>query len=899
MKVECPACGTAVEMVGRMVPCPNCGQLLSATYSPPLSSRPRPSLQGGELPEGGEHPAQYNPRTPSPPTPAWLPATLIILGSFLGIFIALYFITMKISSYGIPPAPPPPVAVAPTPPPAPAPQADGSQLFSFNNQPTTTAPPAVASPAPTPAPPPTPATTAPSTQPRFAVVPATAPTEATVTDEAINKAIVNGVNFLIGQYKDGKLKTDFGTQNTGANALCALALLHAGQGITDERLNIHSPFAITMLEQLKKLEMPPSLETYSRSLRIQALAVYNRAEDRAVLAADTRRLISLGVRGAYAYAEPTTGATQPSEISWDNSNSQYGALGAWAAAEAGVPVSATYWQGVQEHWEQSQSPKTGGWEYRTATGEGVLSMTAAGVNMLFVANEMLSAMRPNDQISRPPFSPSLQLGLDWLAKGDNAVTLGGGYPFYTLYGLERAGLACGFKMFGKHDWFRTLAAQTLKTQGANGAWNGEVDTAFALLFLSRGRHPLLMNKLNFIGAWANRPRDVAHLAKFASKEIERPLNWQVVSLKSDYSEWMDCPILYLSSHEAPIFDESDYEKLKAFVMAGGLLFTHADGGKTEFNQWAELLARKLFGRAMTDVPANHFVYNALFRPQESFPLRGISNGTRMLMIHSPNDISRRWQSASPTTDRPVYELGANLFVYATGFAVPRNRIDTLFVPDPPAPAANTIPIARLKYEGDWDPEPFAWEREARLFRRETSIGLAAKPVEIEKLSTDDAPIAHLTGTAAVSLTEGQTKALRAFVDAGGVLLIDPCGGSPAFAASIKTGLLATAFADKQLAPLPTTHPVIAGKGEGVTNIVKPQVRPYVFKTLGQKFPPLQILEVGKGALVMSELDLTSGLLGTTTLGIVGYDPAYAHAFVRNLILWTINGRGPLVEWKTP
>jgi hypothetical protein len=127
-----------------------------------------------------------------------------------------------------------------------------------------------------------------------------------------------------------------------------------------------------------------------------------------------------------------------------------------------------------------------------------------------------------------------------------------------------------------------------------------------------------MNKLHFVGAWANRPRDLAHVAKFTSKETERALNWQVVSLKNAWTDWMDAPILYLSSHEAPIFDDADFEKLKAFVRAGGLLLTNSDGDSKEFNQWAELLAMRLFdGEEMKDLPENHFIYTALFGRRKS------------------------------------------------------------------------------------------------------------------------------------------------------------------------------------------------------------------------------------------------------------------------------------------
>ena len=913
MTVECPACGQRFEMTGRLTSCPNCGQVVSATFQAPLPPRqgPRPLVSPEEL-ERLERPAPYRPPEPAVPAPNWLPATLIVLGVFLGIFFLIYLATMKMSSYAVKPAPPPP-------PPAPAPAAPAddesqSKLFSFNDQPsgTSATPPAPATtPATAPAAPVDPVmepapkpvrTSAPATQRpvTFAVVPAAAPADETVTDEKINAAIVKGVNYLVSCFDEKhKLKADRGGHTGGAHALATLAFMHASQAINDERLNVQHPFMVGLLEQLKKAEMGGGAETYSRSLRAQALAFHNRTEDRAVLAADTRWLINASVQGAYGYAQPTPGATQPSQTQWDNSNSQYGVLGVWAAADAGLAIPGSYWTGVQSHWERTQLD-SGGWAYSgiDRKGEGTLSMTSAGVNMLFVANEQLSAMRPDVQVARPPFSPSLQAGLDWLAKGDNAVAIpGSGYPYYTLYGMERAGLASGFKMFGPHDWFRVLAADTLKKQTEVGSWGDEVDTSFALLFLARGRHPLLMNKLHFVGAWANRPRDVAKLAKHTSRQIERALNWQVVSLKSHWGDWMDCPILYLASHEPPIFDESDFAKLKAFVMAGGLLFTHADGGTREFNQFAELLAFKLFDQDLKDLPSDHFVYNALFRLPEQFPLRGVGNATRTFMIHSPTDIAKRWQAVSPAADRPVYDLGANLFVYSTGMQVPRNRLDTLHVEPLPGKPQTVVPIARLKHAGDWDPEPYAWERARRLFRRETSIGLAPIPVEIEKLSVKVAPFAHLTATAPITLTEPQLAALRDYVNAGGVLLTDACGGAPAVANSIRAALFPAP--DVQPIPVKPDHPLLAGHGAGMTPLLKQQVRPYVFKVIGTKLPPMHVRGVGKGAVILSDLDLTSGLLGTHALGIVGYDPAYAQAFVRNAILWTINGRGPVTPWDDP
>lgn len=898
MKAQCPNCGQWLELPARAATCPNCGTLVTIPVSPPP---PGPRGFKPEPDSNYERAPRYEPTPPDEGMPEWV-RSLILIGVigfmvFGVVFYGIWKFTQKMNTPTATtttnvPAPPAPTTPAPGP-------SSGSKVFDFNEKPAT-APAPVLTPKPTPATIPTrpapkrPATTAPMIA--LGGVPASTSPDAAITDESINASILRGAEFLMSRFADGKLKEGDETVRLGTNALCVLALLHAGQSINDERLNVHNPFLTMALDRLRGMDVPTAFHTYQRSLRAQALAVYNRKEDRAVLEADTRWLIQSGVKGAYAYSAPPAGTTQPSAIGWDNSNSQYGALGVWAAAEAGVSVPVSYWQDVQAHWESCQG-KNGGWNYN-AGGEGTLSMTSAGVNMLFVANEMISAQRPETQIARPPFSSALQAGLDWLGTADRSVTINSAYPSYTLYGMERAGLACGFKMFGTHDWYRELAGRTLKNQQENGSWGNEIETAFTMLFLSRGQHPLLMNKARFVGAWANRPRDVAHLAKFTGKETERPLNWQVISLSGPWTDWMDAPILYLASHEAPIFDDSDYEKLKSFVKAGGLLFTQADGDSKEFNQFAELLAMKIFdGEELKDLPADHFIYNALFKPTETFPLKAISNGTRVMMLHSPVDLAKRWQGKNAKTDRPAFELGANMFIYATGMSVPRNRLDTLAVDDVPGAPTVKIPIARLKYAGNWDPEPWAWQRMAKLFRKQTNAGLDIVPTEIEKLSASVAPIAHLTGTATMALSDAQIAAIKKYVDAGGILLIDPCGGAPSVAQSIHDNLLNRAFPGKIAEILPADQPLVSGTLTGTANLVKAQVRPYVYKVMGQRFTRPMMLESGDGAVIVSDLDLTSGLLGSSTYGIVGYEPAYAAKFVSNLILWTFNYRGAAV-WAT-
>ena len=103
--------------------------------------------------------------------------------------------------------------------------------------------------------------------------------------------------------------------------------------------------------------------------------------------------------------------------------------------------------------------------------------------------------------------PFLKRGIDWLGSHfDVRQNLGHGqqYKFYYLYGLERVGRLAAVRFLGKYDWYREGALEIVRQQNKiSGFWNGPgesqlVATSFALLFLAKGRAPVLVNKLRDI-----------------------------------------------------------------------------------------------------------------------------------------------------------------------------------------------------------------------------------------------------------------------------------------------------------------------------------------------------------------------------------------------------------------
>lgn len=198
-----------------------------------------------------------------------------------------------------------------------------------------------------------------------------------------------------------------------------------------------------------------------------------------------------------------------------------------------------------------------------------------------------------------------------------------------------------------------------------------------------------------------------------------------------------------------------------------------------------------------------------------------------------------------------------------------------------------MPVARLKYEGNWDPEPGAWGRFARAFQWQTNFGVAVQPVELRALKDVGADaatqVAHLTGNAAHTFTDEDVAAVKAFVEGGGTLLVDACGGSQPFYESVRDDLLARAFPGAKGEKVAQDHPLLWPAGE--TESLSPKVRAYATEVFMGDVPEISVIQAGKGRVVVSPIDLTSGLLGTNTWGIAGYEPGSAQAIVRNVLLW--------------
>ena len=590
------------------------------------------------------------------------------------------------------------------------------------------------------------------------------------------------------------------------------------------------------------------------------------------------------------------GTHQPGDW-YDRSNSQYGVLGMWALEQAGGEVPSIYWQIVDAAWKKAQHPD-GGWNYNNEANPptSTPSMTAAGVATLFITQDYtlnidLAACKGGIR------NEFIERGLSYMDKHINEALTGG--SFYTMYGVERIGTASGRKYFGTKDWYQIGADYLVKNQHPDGSWAGQwgplPDTAYALIFLARGRAPVLMNKLQYADppnlpksqseVWNERPRDVANLARWTGRQNERYFNWQVVNLKVAPEELHDAPILYISGSNNLDFKPEEIDKLRTFAEQGGLILGNADCNREIFTKSFEKLGHELFPRyEFKQIAPNDLIWKEQFNKWRMKPkVLELSNGVRKLMVLMPDyDPSRAWQARADTNREVAFQLGASIFLYAVDKKNMQNKGQTYIVkPDPKIQTVRQIKVARLDIGDNPDPEPAGWARLAAIMHNVDKIDLKTELVKPDKLR--DFKIADLTGTGRLQLSAAQRENIRKFVTGGGTLIVDAAGGDELFADSVAVEL-GDIFPRQKLAVLPPDHPAYTQPQVKITQVGWREFA--IDKLASRKDPKIEGVRVGNRiGVFFSRHDISAGLVGEPVDGIFGYDSATATKLMQAMLLY--------------
>ncbi|MBV8486936.1 MAG: DUF4159 domain-containing protein [Planctomycetaceae bacterium] len=631
---------------------------------------------------------------------------------------------------------------------------------------------------------------------------------AAVTREEVERAIREGVRYLKDQQRDGSWPDAYSDARTGTTSLVTLALLTAGE-------RPESPAVRKALEYLRSFTPDQLNSTYATALQTMVYAAAEPERDQVRIAANVSWLEAAQIKpgdpvpwpGSWTYSRSKR--VQPG----DNSNTQYALLGLNAASEAGVPVKSEVWNLSRSYWERSQKAD-GSWAYTPDNSISTASMTCAGISSLIITGtkrfEGAESLHGDliENCGMGATNPKLQRAIDWMAShfrvGENYGN-GQQWKLYYLYGLERAGRLGGIRFFGQHDWYREGAEELVHDQNKlSGFWRGRlleedqtVATSFALLFLAKGRAPVLVNKLRHGPKldWNHDPDDIRNLVAIVSRDWKSLLTWQIVDpAVASLPDLLQAPIVFLNGHHAPELNAVARQNLRDYVEQGGFLVADACCNSPEFDAGFKQLLKEIFPEPeyrLRPLGDDHPVWRAkyLLSPG-AYPLWGIEHGCRTVVIYSPKDLSCYWNQAerSPANTAVILatRVGQNIVDYATGRELPADKLVVREVHDFKTDFAKrgALRIAKIQHGGQWNVAPLAIPNLMEALRKPPlSFDVVINHKEL--IPSDPSliyyPLVYLHGRAAFSFSHDDLDALRRHIaPGGGTLFADAACGSTAF-----------------------------------------------------------------------------------------------------------------------
>jgi hypothetical protein len=768
--------------------------------------------------------------------------------------------------------------------------------------------------------------------------------------DEVKVAIERGVKYLREKQRpDGGWEIDAieYAADGGETSLALLALLNCGVPKSD-------PAITKGLDYLRSVKSPRPRHTYVRALHTMVYAEANLPEDRERLSDNVAwllqaRVYDKGTLTGWAYDrlaplnEGSVGRTP------DNSNTQFAVLALWMAKQAGAAVPDAVWRELRNYYVTTQA-NSGTYSYR-ATHEGLdprrLTMTVAGLAGLIISglelNESREQFLPSGaarNCGEYDENPNLQKALAYIVS--RFAIENPGVNYYHLYGIERAGRLTGQRFFGPYDWYREGCAFLVRLQSRkDGSWPAAselsfadrwplVNTSFALLFLSKGRTPVLVSKMvhgewprrEGDNDWNNDRNDLRHLVAFSSKQlfVNLPLAWQnfdvmraaqprgrATALTEDdlqhvTAEMLQSPLFYITGHRSPRLRLTSVEKdlLKRYVDQGGFILAEACCGSPEFDQGFKALVAELWpDRDLEKLDDFHPVWTSFHKvaPRPARPLYGVTGNCKTILIYSPSDLSCRWES-NRLKDADVleaFQLGNNIIAYATGLEPPRPKTPTVEVKlarsDPAQIPRGFFKAAQIKIPGEQRPAPRAMRKLMEFVNQNAGIDVVLKTDDrfIGEHGLVDYKFIYMQGRGPFKFEDEALEKLRFNLSSGGLLLADACCGSEKFDKSFRPFVEKQLFPGKSLEPVPTDDLLYSAKLNGKA-LTRANLR--CRQTAGGGMQPTEpmlegIKQDGRWVLLYSRYDLGCALEGHKSSDCRGYDQASALLLGQSAVLYTL------------
>ncbi|MDA1052436.1 MAG: DUF4159 domain-containing protein [Planctomycetota bacterium] len=756
------------------------------------------------------------------------------------------------------------------------------------------------------------------------------PAAGELTDAQVRDSIERGKAFLKSEQKSDGSWLEYSRYTGGVTALATMALLNSGE-------DVESPAVQKALDYLRSLGDPTSV--YSASLQVMALAAAEPAKDALIIRRNVQWLESVQLRGGFrrgAWSYGTDG-------SGDNSNTQFALLALHEAERVGVEVKRETWEAALDYWLRTQRAD-GSWSYleleptivNIAPEPSTGSMTCAGIGCVVICASKLHSGDARvignsvECCGTQSEDDAVERAMQWLSRhfstsrNPSAINLRRSHLYYYLYAVERVGRLTGRRFIGRHDWYREGATSLLDMHDDfRGLWSGAapaedvpaVATSLALLFLSKGRRPVVMSKLRYGDdqQWDVHRAAVQHLTHRVEQRWHRDLTWQTIDVRAaSLEDLLQTPILFISGREAFELTADQKENLRQYISQGGFIFAEACCNGDGFDRSLRALMSELFpDSSLRLLPEDHPVWYAEEKVNAKYlkPLLGIDACCRTSVVYCPKDLSCYWEldrgvrnADYPKDVREEIEaclaIGKNVVTYATSREL-KNKLDRPQVAINRASETlerSVLYVPKLRHDGGSDDAPNALPNILNFVQSHAQLRIDVANRMVSATSEDffDYPIVYVHGRRAFRFSPEERKAIATFVDRGGVLFADAICASPEFADSLRREMK-NIFPERDFARIPPEHPMFTLEFRGYdlakVTLRDPQLRREdepLTANLTEASPLLEgISSDDRIAVIFSPYDISCAMENSNSLECKGYLKEDAAKIATNVVLFVL------------
>jgi hypothetical protein len=461
----------------------------------------------------------------------------------------------------------------------------------------------------------------------------------------------------------------------------------------------------------------------------------------------------------------------------------------------------------------------------------------------------------------------------------------------------------------------------------SGYWKGTgthdanplIGTSFGLLFLAKGRRPVLVAKLKHgpNDDWNHHRSDRANLTSYVEKQWKRDLTWQVIDpAAASVEDLLQAPVLFINGKQVPQFSAEQKKRLRDYVDRGGFIFGEACCGGKDFETGFRALMADVFPEpeyAMRLLPPEHPIWRAeeTVDPQFVRPLWGIDIGCRTSVVFCPQDVSCYWELGRPGREDRLPErvraevaacraMGINVLAYATNREL-KYKFDFFTAAGADSPRDDfdraKLYAARLQHPGGCNAAPGALANLLQTAAEKLAVRVDTQPRE---LALTDPKLFHyhivfMHGRHDFRLTPQERKQLKTYLERGGMLFGDAICSSREFTEAVNREMAAI-FPEGRLERIPPGHPLFTPEFGGDDLSIVARREPQRAAADGplrsqvrEGEPYLEGLKLGdRYAVIYSPYDISCALENHESLECEGYTRKDAARIGLNVLLYSLH-----------